>query len=57
MVVTCPLGMRSSLVPVSKQNPALSVNKYWCVPRSPDLDLMSKPASQPAEARHFRHNE
>jgi hypothetical protein len=57
MVVTCLPGMRSSIHPVSKQNPALSVNRYWCVPRSPDFELRSIPAFQPAEAHHLEHRE
>jgi hypothetical protein len=50
MVVTCPLGMRSSTDPVSKQNLALSMSRYWCVPLSPDSEFSSNPAFQPVEA-------
>jgi hypothetical protein len=47
--VTCPPGMRSSTDPVSKQNPALSISRYWCIPLSPDFDFSSNPAFQPAD--------
>jgi len=41
--------MRSSIDPVSKQNPALSISRYWCIPLSPDFEFSSIPAFQPAE--------
>ena len=57
MVVTCLPGMRSSIDPVSKQNYALSVNRYWCAQRSPGFERGSAPRLKPAEARHLEHKE
>jgi len=51
MVVTCPLGMRSSTAPVSKQVPALSVLRYGRAPRLPDSEFSSNLGCKAAEAR------
>ena len=50
MVVTCPLGTRISIDPVSKQNPALSEQVLVCSVYA-GSEVSFRPAFQPPEAR------
>jgi hypothetical protein len=55
MVVTCPLGIRIPIDPVSKQNPALSEQVLVCSVYA-GFELRIKPAFQPPDSRQRKEH-